>query len=99
MLEGQSNPITSLFEELAVTAKLAVICVPMTMVAGGMILLGTMAMGHANHFGDLLICLPAGLLLATILAWCVFYAVWLSPRRTILAFRFDGSELAFFTPT
>jgi hypothetical protein len=37
------------------------------------------------------------LLLAAILAWCAYYAIWLGPRRKILAFRFDGAVLACYT--
>src|SRR5262245_32305165 len=100
MLQGKGRPLTSLIGQLAVTAVVVAVGIPVTMLAGGMVLVGLTALAHPNPFGlPAGLFLVAGLLLAVAYIWFGCLLVWIRPRQTIWAFQFDGEVLALQTPT
>src|SRR5262245_9556281 len=99
MLEGKNESATPDLSSIAGQFAVVAFAMPAYLFAGILILAGGVALGNPNLLGGVALSLPAGLLLVVLVTWMLFQAIWLMPRRTISAFKFDGSEFSFQTPT
>lgn len=76
----------------------AALAAPWLLLAAGLIAFGAVAAADPRRWGELWVCLPAGLALAAAIGWFAAQVYWVRPRSTISAWEFDGETLRFETP-
>lgn len=76
----------------------ALLAAPWLLLSAGLMAFGAFAAADPRRWGELWVCLPAGLALAGGIGWFAAQIYWVRPRAVVFAWEFDGETLRYQTP-